>query len=112
MILSPTSQISHHHKVTNITMSPTSLSPLLTPDKLNEHFLVWTIISHEPHTLHVQCFLIDIIMVNEVNNEVYDEVYNELSKLMILLTSSTIMISIKNHKTCRLYTVEYEVHAK
>ena len=34
---------------------------------------------------------------NEVNNEVYDEVYNELSELMILLTSSTIMISIKNH---------------
>ena len=28
MILSPTSQISHHHKVTNITMSPTSLSPI------------------------------------------------------------------------------------
>ena len=27
MFLSPTSQISHHHKVTNITMSPTSLSP-------------------------------------------------------------------------------------
>ena len=27
MILPPTSQISHHHKVTNITMSPTSLSP-------------------------------------------------------------------------------------
>ena len=27
MILSPTSQIGHHHKVTNITMSPTSLSP-------------------------------------------------------------------------------------
>ena len=28
MILPPTSQISHHHKVTNIPMSPTSLSPL------------------------------------------------------------------------------------
>ena len=28
MILSPTSQIGQHHKVTNITMSPTSLSPL------------------------------------------------------------------------------------
>ena len=27
MIMPPTSQISHHHKVTNITMSPTSLSP-------------------------------------------------------------------------------------
>ena len=27
MILSPTSEISHHDKVTNITMSPTSLSP-------------------------------------------------------------------------------------
>ena len=27
MILPPTSQTSHHHKVTNITMSPTSLSP-------------------------------------------------------------------------------------
>ena len=27
MILPPTSQIGHHHKVTNITMSPTSLSP-------------------------------------------------------------------------------------
>ena len=27
MILPPTSEISHHHKVTNITMSPTSLSP-------------------------------------------------------------------------------------
>ena len=26
MILSPTTQIGHHHKVTNITMSPTSLS--------------------------------------------------------------------------------------
>ena len=26
MILPPTSEISHHHKVTNITMSPTSLS--------------------------------------------------------------------------------------
>ena len=28
MILPPTSQIGHHHKVTNVTMSPTSLSPL------------------------------------------------------------------------------------
>ena len=28
MILPPTSKISHHHKVTNITMLPTSLSPL------------------------------------------------------------------------------------
>ena len=27
VILLPTSEISHHHKVTNITMSPTSLSP-------------------------------------------------------------------------------------
>ena len=27
MILPPTSEISHHHKVTNITTSPTSLSP-------------------------------------------------------------------------------------
>ena len=27
MILPPTSEISHHHKVTNTTMSPTSLSP-------------------------------------------------------------------------------------
>ena len=30
MILPPTSQISHHHKVTSITMSPTSLSPVLS----------------------------------------------------------------------------------
>ena len=30
MILPPTSQTSHHHKVTNITMSPTSLSPIST----------------------------------------------------------------------------------
>ena len=29
MILPPTSKISQHHKVTNITMSPTSLSPLI-----------------------------------------------------------------------------------
>ena len=29
MILQPTSEISHHHKVTNITMSPLSLSPYL-----------------------------------------------------------------------------------
>ena len=28
MIQPPTSEISHHYKVTNITMSPTSLSPL------------------------------------------------------------------------------------
>ena len=27
MILPPKSESSHHHKVTNITMSPTSLSP-------------------------------------------------------------------------------------
>ena len=27
MILSPKTEISHHHKVTNITMSPTALSP-------------------------------------------------------------------------------------
>ena len=27
MLLPTTSEISHHHKVTNITMSPTSLSP-------------------------------------------------------------------------------------
>ena len=27
MILPPTSEISHHHKATNITMSTTSLSP-------------------------------------------------------------------------------------
>ena len=30
MILLPTSEISHHHKATNITMSPTSLLPCLT----------------------------------------------------------------------------------
>ena len=30
MILPSTSRISHHHKVTNITMSPTSLSPNLS----------------------------------------------------------------------------------
>ena len=29
MILPPTSQIDHHHKVTNVTMSPISLSPML-----------------------------------------------------------------------------------
>ena len=29
MILTPKSEISHHHKVTNITMSPLSLSPYL-----------------------------------------------------------------------------------
>ena len=29
MILQPTSEISHYHKVTNITMSPLSLSPYL-----------------------------------------------------------------------------------
>ena len=28
MILPPTSEISHHHIVTNITISPTSLSPI------------------------------------------------------------------------------------
>ena len=28
MILQPTSKISHHHKITNKAMSPTSLSPL------------------------------------------------------------------------------------
>ena len=32
MILPPTSEISHHHKVTNITMSPTLLSPFLAED--------------------------------------------------------------------------------
>ena len=32
MILPPKSQISPHHKVTNITMSPTSLSPLFLID--------------------------------------------------------------------------------
>ena len=32
MILPPTSEISHHHKVTNITMSSTSLSPFLAED--------------------------------------------------------------------------------
>ena len=30
MILPPTSEISHHHKVTNMTMSPTSLSSIFT----------------------------------------------------------------------------------
>ena len=30
MILPPTSEISHHYKVTNITMSPTSLSPIFS----------------------------------------------------------------------------------
>ena len=33
MILPPTSEISHHHKVTNITMSPTSLSTFWFPIK-------------------------------------------------------------------------------
>ena len=30
MTLQPTSEISHHYKVTNITMSPTSLSPIIS----------------------------------------------------------------------------------
>ena len=34
MILPPTSQIGHHHKVTNITMSPTSLSPKFSSSHL------------------------------------------------------------------------------
>ena len=33
MILPPTSENSHHHKVTNIAMSPTSLSPYNIGDK-------------------------------------------------------------------------------
>jgi len=37
MILPPTSQISHHHKVTNITMSPTSLSPYSSYHKIKSH---------------------------------------------------------------------------
>ena len=36
MILRPTSKISHHHKVTNITMSPTSLSP---------YYSIWTLVN-------------------------------------------------------------------
>jgi len=43
MILPPTSEISHHHKVTNITMSPTSLSPSLL-DRTNKS---WFGIGHE-----------------------------------------------------------------
>ena len=43
MILPPTSEISHHHKVTDITMSPTSLSPILRNIKVvnprNKFFL-------------------------------------------------------------------------
>jgi len=40
MILSPTSEISHHHKVTNTTMSPTSLSPILgiSKTKFKKHY--------------------------------------------------------------------------
>ena len=38
MILPPSSEISHHHKVTNITMSPTSLSPSnLSPSFCLQH---------------------------------------------------------------------------
>ena len=37
MILPPTSEISHHHKVTNITMSPTSLSPFSYGKTLKEN---------------------------------------------------------------------------
>ena len=35
MILSPTSKISHHHKVTNITMSSTSLSPRIDKSQID-----------------------------------------------------------------------------
>ena len=41
MILPPTSEISHHHKVTNITMSPTSLSPVVSDTfNSNDRFLL------------------------------------------------------------------------
>ena len=33
IILSPTSEIGLHHKITNVTLSPTSLSPILTDDQ-------------------------------------------------------------------------------
>ena len=36
MIPPPTSQMDHHHKVTNITMPPTSLTPLVSILKLSK----------------------------------------------------------------------------
>ena len=47
MILPPTSQIGYHHKVTNITMSPTSLSPDLNQTDepvLNKGQWTWQIL--------------------------------------------------------------------
>ena len=54
MILQPTSETSHHHKVTNITMSPTSLSPdfrrrkqiILTVKNIEIHFMVFYVYLH------------------------------------------------------------------
>ena len=45
MILPPTYQISHHHKVTNVTMSPTSLSTADGTDE-NKTFII-LLIGHQ-----------------------------------------------------------------
>ena len=39
MILSPTSQIGYHHKITNITLSPTSLTPNMKLEIYSDSFL-------------------------------------------------------------------------
>ena len=58
MILPPTSEISHQHKVTNITMSPTSLSPyqkIKEADcKDNETFLLFNFSSNQAFQLYSQ----------------------------------------------------------
>ena len=65
MILPPTSQISHHHKVTNITMSPTSLFPnyfvqtlkLIVNNHLHycNHICIPWLTLHLKSTIHYCC---------------------------------------------------------
>ena len=54
MVLPPTSQLNHHNKVTNITMSPTSLSP--SDGLIRNQNYIDAIDSQNPHLNYQKCF--------------------------------------------------------
>ena len=93
MVLLPTSLIGHHHKITNITFSPTSLSPHgslmdIFPTSLNQGWLHWTVSNWLPFYLSLD-FLGTVCFRSEiVSNGEYQTSFEIIGRTIISISVS------------------------
>ena len=91
MILSP--MVTHHHKITNITLLPTSLSPHgslmdIFPTSLNQGWLHWTVSNWLPFNLS-WIFLRPVCFRSEiVSNSEYQTSFEIIGRTIISITVS------------------------